>query len=208
MQLRSDSFSDGAAIPPEFAFGKRGEDQPCVLSANRNPHLAWQEAPAGTRSYALACVDLDVPGRGDDVNQPGRAVSRDLPRVEFAHWLMIDIPPDCNEIAAGACSDGITARGKREPDGPAGARQGRNDYTGWFASDKDMAGVYLGYDGPCPPWNDERVHHYQFRLYALDLPKLELSDAFDWTQMQQALRGHVLAETQWAGTYTLNPQAR
>ena len=70
-----------------------------------------------------------------------------------------------------------------------------------------MAGTWLGYDGPCPPWNDARLHHYQFRLYALDVAKLDLPDAFDWQQMQQALRGHVLAEAHWIGTYTLNPQA-
>ena len=207
MQLRSDSFEDGAPIPAEFAFGKRGDDQPCVLSSNRNPHLAWSDAPAGTRSFALACIDVDVPSRGDDVNREGRTVSADLPRVDFAHWLMIDIPPDCNEIAAAACSDGITPHGKRDPKGPKGSRQGRNDYTGWFASDAEMSGTYLGCDGPCPPWNDARVHHYQFRLYALDVAKLDLPDDFDWQQMQQALRSHVLAEARCVGTYTLNPQA-
>ena len=207
MQLHSDSFADGAPIPSEFAFGKRGVDQPCVLSNNRNPHLAWRDAPANTRSFALACIDVDVPSRGDDVNKEGRTVSADLPRVEFAHWLMIDIPQECNEIAAGACSGGITAHGKRAPNGPKGSRQGRNDYTGWFASDLQMQGEYLGYDGPCPPWNDERLHHYWFRVYALDVPKLDLPDAFDWRQMQGALRGHVLAQAQWVGTYSLNPKA-
>ncbi len=208
MQLRSDSFENGAPIPPQFAFGKRGEDSPCVLSTNRNPHLAWSGAPRDTRSFALACIDVDVPSRGDDVNKEGRTVGADLPRVEFAHWLMIDIPADCNEIAEGACSDGITAHGKRDPHGPRGSRQGRNDYTGWFASNPEMSGTYLGYDGPCPPWNDARVHHYHFRLYALDVAKLDLPDDFDWQQMQQALRGHVLAEARWVGTYTLNPEAR
>ena len=204
MRVRSESFEEGAPIPPEFAFGKRGEDSPCVLSANRNPHLAWDGAPANTRSFALACIDVDVPSRGDDVNKQDRAVSADLPRVEFAHWLMVDIPADCHEIASGACSDGITPHGKRNPEGPKGSRQGRNDYTGWFASDPDMSGVYLGYDGPCPPWNDARLHRYQFRLYALDVPQLDLPCEFDWQQMQQALQGHVLGEARWTGTYTLN----
>ncbi|MGH8212397.1 MAG: YbhB/YbcL family Raf kinase inhibitor-like protein [Rhodanobacteraceae bacterium] len=206
MRLRSESFEDGRPIPAEFAFGKRGEDQPCVLSTNRNPHLAWSDAPPHTRAFALACIDVDVPSRGDDVNRQGRTVSADLPRVEFAHWLMIDIPTGCNGIAAGACSDGIVARGKRDPNGPMGSRQGRNDYTGWFASDPDMSGIYLGYDGPCPPWNDARLHHYQFRLHALDVPELDLPDGFDWQKMQQALRGHVLADARWTGTYTLNPE--
>ena len=206
MQLRSDSFENGARIPAEFAFGKPGaHGEPCVLSDNRNPHLAWSDAPAATRSFALACIDPDVPGKPDDVNQQGRSVPADLPRVEFVHWLMADIPADCRELRAGACSDGVTARGKQSPAGPDGARQGRNDYTGWFAGDADMAGDWLGYDGPCPPWNDERMHHYRFRVFALDVAHLDLPAPFTWTDLQRAMRGHVLAEAELTGTYSLNP---
>src|SRR6185312_12079558 len=106
MQIRSDSFQNNARIPAEFAFGKPGH--PVELSANRNPHLAWSDAPEGTKSLALVCIDGDVPSRGDDVNKDGRTVPADLPRVDFAHWLMVDIPTACNAIAEGAFSDGIT----------------------------------------------------------------------------------------------------
>src|SRR5690606_37919771 len=141
----------------EFAFGRRGDaGEPCVLSANRNPHLAWSEVPPGTRSFALLCIDPDAPSRPDDVNQPDCEVPDDLPRVDFVHWAMVDIGADLREIAAGSVSDGITARGKRTPAGPG--RQGENDYTGWFAGDEAMAGEYLGYDGPCPPFNDALPH--------------------------------------------------
>ena len=40
-----------------------------------------------------------------------------------------------------------------------------------------MFGDYYGYDGPCPPWNDELVHRYVFTLYALDVPRLERARA-------------------------------
>jgi Raf kinase inhibitor-like YbhB/YbcL family protein len=206
MQIRSDSFENDTRIPAEFAFGKPGgPGEPCVLSANRNPHLAWSGAPAGTRSFALVCIDSDVPSRGDDVNKEGHTVPADLPRVDFAHWLMVDIPPDCTSIAAGACSDGVTPRGKRNPGGPAGSRQGRNDYTGWFASDPDMAGDYLGYDGPCPPWNDALLHRYRFRVYALDTARLDVAQNFGWAELQNALQGHVLDQAELIGTYSLNP---
>ena len=209
MQIRSDSFRNGARIPAEFAFGRPGDHgEACVLSANRNPHLAWSGAPAATKSFALVCIDSDVPSRGDDVNQEGRTVPADLARVDFAHWLMIDIPPACNAIAAGACSDGITPHGKRNPPGPAGSRQGRNDYTGWFASDPDMAGAYMGYDGPCPPWNDSLLHRYRFRVYALDVARLDLAQMFGWAELQTALRGHVLDEAELAGSYSLNPAVK
>lgn len=206
MQIRSESFERNAPIAAEFAFGKPGDAGEKVAHAgNRNPHLAWQGAPAATRSFALVCIDSDVPGKGDDVNQEGRTVPADLPRVDFAHWLMIDIPPTCTAIAAGACSDGITPHGKQHPDGPAGSRQGRNDFTGWFASGPEMAGEYFGYDGPCPPWNDALLHRYHFRVYALDVPRLELPPAFGWPELQEALRGHTSAEAELVGTYSLNP---
>lgn len=206
MQLTSESFDNGARIPAEFAFGKPGgHGEPCVWSANRNPQLAWTGAPAETRSFALVCIDGDVPSRGDDVNQAGRTVPADLPRVDFAHWLMVDVPPACTHIAAGACSDGVAPRGKQDPKGPAGSRQGRNDYSSWFASDPDMAGDWLGYDGPCPPWNDSIVHRYRFRVYALDTAELDLSQHFGWQELQDALHGHILDQAEWIGTYSLNP---
>jgi phosphatidylethanolamine-binding protein (PEBP) family uncharacterized protein len=105
MQLRSDSFENGQPIPAEFAFGKRAD--PVALSDNRSPHLAWKDAPEGTRSFVLTVIDPDVPSRGDDVNQPGRSVPADLRRVEFVHWLMTDIPPECTGLAAGDSSDGV-----------------------------------------------------------------------------------------------------
>src|SRR5690606_4428721 len=114
-----------------------------------------------------------APSRPDDVNQPDREVPAELPRCDFVHWVMADIPADCRELAAGACSEGITARGKVDPAGPDGSRQGLNDYTGWFAGDADMAGEYLGFDGPCPPFNDAIEHRYFFRLFALDVAQLD-----------------------------------
>ncbi|PWK92578.1 YbhB/YbcL family Raf kinase inhibitor-like protein [Fulvimonas soli] len=204
MHLRSDNFRDGQPIPPAFAFGKPGD--PVALSDNLSPHLAWREAPANTRSFVLTCIDVDVPSRGDDVNQAGRRVPAELPRVEFVHWLMANIPAECGELAAGACSDGIVPRGKREPIGPPGSVQGLNDYTGWFAGDAEMAGDYLGYDGPCPPWNDSLLHHYHFRIHALDVARLPLKPGFTLAELRKAMAGHVLATAELVGTYTLNPE--
>ncbi|MEP6897436.1 MAG: YbhB/YbcL family Raf kinase inhibitor-like protein [Rhodanobacter sp.] len=203
MQLRSDSFENGQAIPAEFAFGKKAD--PFALSNNLSPHLAWKNAPSVTRSFVLTCIDNDVPSRADDVNKPGRTVPAELPRVEFAHWLMADIPAECGELAAGACSDEVTPRGKSDPFGPPGSMQGVNSFTGWFADDKDMAGEYLGYDGPCPPWNDALLHRYRFKLYALDVRSLGLIKGFSLAELRAAMVGHVLAEAELTGTYSLNP---
>ena len=203
MQLRSDNFGDGQRIPARFAFGKPGD--PFALSDNHSPHLAWRDAPPATRSFVLTCIDTDVPSRGDDVNQAGRTVPADLPRVEFVHWLMANIPAECGELSAGACSDEITPRGKREPVGPPGSVQGVNDYTGWFAGDAGMGGEYLGYDGPCPPWNDTLLHHYHFTIHAIDVAALPLVKGFSREQLRAAMAGHVLDQVTLVGTYSMNP---
>ena len=122
MQLISQSFQDGQAIPGEFAFAVPDAASHVALSSNRNPHLAWSGAPAGTQSFVVVCHDPDVPSRGDDVNQEGREVPASLPRVDFFHWLLLDIPAATTEIAAGAQSDGVTPRGKSGPAAPGGLR--------------------------------------------------------------------------------------
>jgi Raf kinase inhibitor-like YbhB/YbcL family protein len=135
-------------------------------------------------------------------------VPASLPRVDFFHWVLIDLLPDTPPLERGEFSDGVTARGKPGPQAPRNARQGTNDYTGWFAGDKDMAGNYFGYDGPCPPWNDELPHHYVFTLYALDVPRLGVGGIFKGADVRSAMAGHVLAEAKVTGRYTLNPAVK
>ncbi len=207
MKLTSDSFPDGGPIPDRFALGTPHPEHHVTFSENVNPHLAWTDPPPGTRSFALICHDRDVPTVGDDVNQNDRTVPHDLPRADFFHWVLVDIPPDVREIPEGAVSNGVIARGKPAESGPFG-RMGRNDYTGWFSGDEQMEGAYHGYDGPGPPWNDERLHHYHFTLHALDTDRLDLPEGFEGEDARRAIEGHVLATAEWLGTYSLNPDVR
>lgn len=207
MRLWSDSFKNGMAIPADNAFGAPHPDSHVAFAANRNPHLAWDDIPAGTASLVLLCIDGDAPTVGTDVNRAGKTLPVDLPRGDFYHWALVDIAPTVTSLAEGAHANGVTPHGKPGPaiaNGAAYMRHGLNDYTGWFAGDADMAGDYFGYDGPCPPWNDERVHHYIFRLYALDVARLPVEGKFTAQQVVQALHGHILDEAQLIGTYTLN----
>jgi Raf kinase inhibitor-like YbhB/YbcL family protein len=206
MKLKSRSFGEGEAIPGEFAFAVIDSVSHVSLSRNRNPQLSWVDVPEGVRSFALICHDPDVPSKGDDVNKEGREVPRNLPRVEFFHWLLWDIPATMREIVAGSQSDGVTPHGKLGPDAPGGMKHGINSYTGWFAGDESMKGDYYGYDGPCPPWNDSIVHRYYFTLYALDVPSLKVEGALTGENVRAALEGHVLSEARLMGTYSLNPR--
>ena len=203
MQLRSDSFEHRGPIAAEFALGAPGG-----FGGNRNPLLAWSEAPEGTKSFALLCIDPDVPTVAAMVGRADVQIPVEQPRTDFVHWAMADIAADVRSIAAGSCSDGPVVRGKQSPAGPAGARQGLNDYTGWFAGDAQMGGDYYGYDGPYPPFNDLRMHRYFFRLFALDVAALELPARFTAGDVLRAIHGHKLDEALVYGTYTLNPSLR
>jgi Raf kinase inhibitor-like YbhB/YbcL family protein len=206
MQIRSDSFKDGEFIPSEYALGKTSAEGKIDFADNKSPHLAWSDLPEGTKSLAILCIDRDAPTKPDDVNQEGRMVPSSLPRADFSHWVLVDVRPDTT-LEEAAFSEGVTAKGKQGPDGPMGTRQGINDYTGWFAGDADMAGDYYGYDGPCPPFNDSIVHHYDFTAYALDVERVDVDGRFTAADVLAAIDGHVLAQANIRGKYKINQRA-
>jgi hypothetical protein len=205
MKLTSSVLRDQQPIPADYAFGVVDPDQHVALGANANPPLAWSDLPPGTRSLALICHDPDVPTRADDVNQEGRQVPADLPRADFFHWILVDLPPEPAHILAGEFSQGVTPGGKAGPAGPRGIRQGINNYREWFAGDPAMTGDYFGYDGPCPPWNDSIIHHYRFTLYALDVDRCPVDGAFTGPEVLAAIEDHVLDQASLTVVYSLNP---
>ena len=205
MRIHSQSFEHGQRLPAEFAAGQTTAEG-VGFAPNRNPHLAWDDVPAGTRSFALLCIDPDVPTVAEMVGQAGVEIPVEQPRTEFVHWAMVDLPAELRELAAGACSDGVVPHGKREPAGPAGSRQGLNGYTQWFAGDSELAGDWRGYDGPFPPPNDLRLHRYFFRVFALDVDRLDVPDRFSASEVLRAMHGHVLAEAATYATYSLHPR--
>ncbi|APV49941.1 phospholipid-binding protein [Betaproteobacteria bacterium GR16-43] len=208
MKLAIPGFADGAAIAAKHAFCAADPTNHVRMSENRNPALSWSEAPAATRSFAILCHDPDVPSVGTDVNQAGRTIPASLPRVDFFHWVLVDLPASVTSIGEGEFSSAIVANGKPGPAAARGSRQGVNDYTGWFADDPAMAGQYFGYDGPCPPWNDEIVHHYVFTVFALDVARLPVEGAFTGPDARKAMEGHVLAQASVTGLYALNPKVK
>lgn len=207
MKMTVKAWDNGAPIPARFAFGDVPSEGRFAPAGNMNPHIAWRDAPAGTKSFAIIVHDPDVPSSSEDVNREGKIVPAELPRVDFYHWVLVDIPADAYEIAEGADSAGVTAKGKT-PGVHAHGRTGVNGYTDWFAGDPDMGGDYGGYDGPCPPWNDSIIHHYHFSVYALNVAKLNLEGAFTGAQALTVMKSHVLDQCTHIGTYSMNPTLR
>jgi Raf kinase inhibitor-like YbhB/YbcL family protein len=101
------------------------------------------------------------------------------PKRIFTHWIIVNLPPSTGSLSAGASHGQL----------PGGAREGRNDHG------------TSGYTGPAPPIGR---HRYFFRLYALDTLLPEQAGGFDRTSLLEAIRGHVLGETQTVGTYEKN----
>jgi len=204
MWIRSDDITDGEPIPGENALCVIDPDTHVTFAPNLNPHLEWGDVPEGVKSFALLVIDVDAPSSRDDANQEDSEVPAELLRVDFSHWVLVDLDPDTTTLPRGAYSDGVTHRGKSGLSGRP--KEGINDYTSWFAGDPDMDGIYKGYDGPCPPWNDSLVHHYQFTVYAIDVESFGLSGDFTAGDVKQAAEGHTLASSTITGTYTLNPR--
>ncbi|HLW61246.1 MAG TPA: YbhB/YbcL family Raf kinase inhibitor-like protein [bacterium] len=191
-------------IPREFAFCARARQGHVTFAGNRNPAISWSGAPAGTKSYAIIVVDPDVPSVFTDANVEGKVLPATLKRMDFYHWVLVDIASGTTALPAGADSNGITPRGKKAGPAKFGVR-GINDYTKGFAGDPKMEGDYGGYDGPCPPWNDEIVHHYHFAVYALDVAKLDLPGKFTGPEALKAMTGHIVAQGEVIGLYATNP---
>ena len=205
MKFSSDSFADGGELPGHFAFAVPDAQSRIKLGHNRNPQFSWSDLPKGTQSVVILCHDPDAPSLADDVNKEGRTIPASLPRVNFCHWILIDMPASGSPVRDGEFSSSVTLKGKSGPLAPRNTRQGLNDYTNWFANDPNMAGDYFGYDGPCPPWNDSIPHRYIFTLFALDVEKCPVQRKFKAADVVKAIKGHVLGSAKLTALYSLNP---
>ncbi|MCH2175966.1 MAG: YbhB/YbcL family Raf kinase inhibitor-like protein [Lentisphaeria bacterium] len=202
MKLSSTSITQNAMIPETNALGKQSAEGP-VPSANKSPQLSWADFPEATKSFVILACDPDVPASAEDVNQSDRSVKYDFPRIDFYHWVLVDIPVSITSLEEGQDADGLKVGGKKPGTVAYGVR-GLNDYTGWFSGDADMEGNYAGYDGPWPPFNDERIHHYNFTVFALNCESIGLDGLFDGRDVVTALEGKVIDQATLTGTYTLN----
>ena len=100
----------------------------------------------------------------------------DAPMGRWVHWVVYQMPPSVRALPAAF---------PRDAQLPDGTRQGWTDFR------------RTGYGGPCPP---SGTHHYGFTLYALDT-FLRLAPGATTTELESAMRGHVLAQAALMGVY-------
>ena len=199
-------FDAHGQILPKHAFCT-GADETSGHGDNISPQVNWSAGPEGTLSYALIMQDPDVPTDFADAGKKDKEIPARQPRQPFYHWVLADIPATLTSLPEGAESQGVEKDKFKAAKGKYGIR-GRNDYTKFMKDDKKMAGIYLGYDGPCPPWNDARPHRYIFTLYALDTATLVLPENFTGPDLVRAMQNHILAQARSQGMYTLNPRLK
>lgn len=99
----------------------------------------------------------------------------DAPGGTFKHWAIYDVPSETRTLEEGAASD-------------TELHEGINDFG------------ETGYGAPCPPPGDE-AHRYQFRVWALDVDKLDVGTDPSYDEVERAARNHLLAEGTLTGMY-------
>lgn len=100
----------------------------------------------------------------------------DISASNLVHWILFNIPPETRSLPEALPTTGHFNDGRQ---------QGMNQI------------FKLGYFGPCPM---PGPNQYRFRLYALDVT-LDLEDGVMKIPLKEAMKGHILAETEVIGVY-------
>jgi Raf kinase inhibitor-like YbhB/YbcL family protein len=101
----------------------------------------------------------------------------DAPNKTVIHWVIYDIPAATRKLPEGVAKD---------PKLTDGSLQGKNSHG------------KIGYSGPCPPHGV--VHHYFFKLYALD-KNTGLKAGATKAQLEGAIKGRILGKAQLIGRF-------
>lgn len=143
---------------------------------------AFQPGETIPRQYTGDGVDQSPPLRWSEPPSGAKSLALicddpDAPRGTWVHWVLFNLPPQTRQLEEGVPTTAMLG---------GGARQGKNDFGS------------IGYGGPAPPKG--KAHRYFFKLYALDLVP-DLRTGATKAQLEEAMRGHILAEGQLMGTY-------
>ncbi len=158
--LWSPAFDEGGRIPARYAEHNRV-----------SPPIMWEHPPKGTKSFALAITDPDLPAHFN------------FPRA-FAHWLAHDIPAGTRKLVEGAGAKGLL---------PPGMKELNSDFV-TFA----VPGFGKGYGGPWPP---DAAHRYVFTLYALKCESLQLAATANYVDFVSAVLPVTIKTASLTGLY-------
>ena len=153
MEITSKAFVDKGKIPLQYVMPGAG-------GKNISLPLSWSEVPPGAKSLALSMVDPHPVARN------------------WVHWLIINLPPACQGLEAGASPMAM----------PAGAQELKNSFGN------------LGYGGPQPP-QGTGDHPYVITLYALNVAHLDLPPDTSLEAFRTALEGKILATSTLTGMF-------
>lgn len=134
------------------------------------------------RKYTCDGADLSPALDWNDVPAGTHALALiaddpDAPVGTWTHWIIWNISAQASGLPEGV---------QKVEALDDGARQGSNDFR------------RIGYGGPCPP--PGKPHRYFFKLFALDAG-LDVKAGAGRKELELAMKGHVLAQAQWMGTY-------
>jgi Raf kinase inhibitor-like YbhB/YbcL family protein len=206
LKVSVDGVESGKMMPAKYGFCMPAAQGHVAPGPDISPRISWSKGPAGTKSYAIILHDTDSPAeQREKMNKEGEKLTAAVPRRNFYHWILVDIPANVTSIAEGAESSARVPHGKPATPAAAGGMRGLNDFTKVTATNDALKGQYYGYDGPCPPWNDENLHHYHFTVYALSVPTLALGKEFDAAAAMAAMKDKTLAQGELLTIYTTNP---
>jgi Raf kinase inhibitor-like YbhB/YbcL family protein len=156
---------------------------PCAVSAEAFSLTSPDFRNGGTIPERFTCSGLNTSPALEWSGTPAGARSLvltvddpDAPGGTFVHWVIYNLSPISKELPEGISLSAHNGAGE----------QGTN------------AGGDNGYTGPCPP--PGKLHHYHFRLYALD-QKLLLEPGATQAQVEAAMKGHVLGSAELVGVF-------
>jgi Raf kinase inhibitor-like YbhB/YbcL family protein len=148
-------------------------------------HLTSSAFPKGGKiptRFTCDGADASPPLAWSDAPKEARSFAivcsdPDAPKGVWFHWAIFDIPRGSTELAEHCAADATSPP------------QARNDFGN------------RGYGGPCPPRGHGR-HHYHFKLFALDVARLDVPATASCREVEEAAQSHVLATTELVGVYS------
>lgn len=147
-------------------FGNASTGGTCT-GANKSPQLTWENAPAGTKSFAITMIDLNAFG----------------PNIPFDHWILINIPSSTISLIKDA---GNISKANL----PSGSKMMPNGAYPTYVANAEYVRAYAGV---CP--NVGNTNQYEITIYSLNTATLNVSDTATSSQVKSAIQAATISST-------------